>query len=136
MPSYGTYSKKQLLTCHIDLQTVFNVVIKTFDCSITRGHRNERNQNIAYDNGFSKLPWPQGGHNKLPSTALDAHPYPWNYEKPDLKRIQFFAGFVQGVASQLGIPIRWGGDWDGDFDFNDQVFDDLYHHELILNLKG
>ena len=41
-----------------------------------------------------------------------------------------FAGYVQGVAEQLGIKIRWGGDWDSDFDFKDQTFNDLVHFEL------
>ena len=35
-----------------------------------------------------------------------------------------------GIASQMGIDIIWGGDWDGDTDLKDNAFDDLVHFEL------
>ena len=31
----------------------------------------------------------------------------------------------------LGIKLRWGHDWDGDIDLNDQKFNDGPHYELI-----
>ena len=34
------------------------------------------------------------------------------------------------VANRLGLKVRWGGDWDGDFEFKDQNFHDLPHFEL------
>ena len=42
----------------------------------------------------------------------------------------YFAGFVKGIALMLGIPIRWGGDWNGNNDLKDNNFDDLPHFEL------
>ena len=33
-----------------------------------------------------------------------------------------FAGYVLRFASEIRIPIRWGGDWDRDLDVNDQNF--------------
>ena len=50
----------------------------------------------------------------------------------NLCRFYHFAGWVLATASRLSIPIRWGGDWDGDRDFMDQTFDDLVHFELDL----
>ena len=41
-----------------------------------------------------------------------------------------FAGFILGVASQLDISLRFGGDWDGDRKTDDQTFNDLFHFEL------
>jgi peptidoglycan L-alanyl-D-glutamate endopeptidase CwlK len=35
-----------------------------------------------------------------------------------------------GVASQMGLKIRWGGDWDMDTQTKDNKFDDLVHFEL------
>jgi len=35
-----------------------------------------------------------------------------------------------GTAQSLGYPLRWGGDWDGDTETNDNRFDDLVHFEL------
>lgn len=46
-------------------------------------------------------------------------------------RWYYMGGYVAGVADQLGTPVRWGGDWDGDEDFSDQTFDDLVHFELV-----
>lgn len=67
-------------------------------------------------------------HLALPSRAVDVAPYPINWG--DKKRFYHFAGYVQGLAAQLGISLRWGGDWDGDNDLNDQTFFDLVHFEL------
>jgi hypothetical protein len=42
----------------------------------------------------------------------------------------YFAGYVKGIAMMLGIPIRWGGDWNSNNDLKDNNFDDLPHFEL------
>ena len=41
----------------------------------------------------------------------------------------YFGGFVLGTAQEMGLDIRWGGDWDGDRSISDQSFDDLVHFE-------
>ena len=46
----------------------------------------------------------------------------------------FFGGLVTGLAKQKGIPLRWGGDWDGDNNFKDNRFDDLVHFELSVQI--
>ena len=46
-----------------------------------------------------------------------------------MARWYYFGGFVLGTAAQMGIDIRWGGDWDGDRDIHEQNFDDLVHYE-------
>jgi len=46
-------------------------------------------------------------------------------------RFYHFAGYVLGVAEILGIKIRWGGDWNGNFDLKDQNYYDLPHFEVI-----
>ena len=75
MPKYSTISKSRLVTCHQDLQTLFNEVIKYYDCTIVYGHRGEIAQNQAYAEGKSQLKWPNSKHNKWPSLAVDAAPY-------------------------------------------------------------
>lgn len=47
----------------------------------------------------------------------------------DLARWYYFGGYVCGVADELGIGIRWGGDWNGNRAIDDQSFDDLPHFE-------
>jgi len=44
-----------------------------------------------------------------------------------------FAGFIKGVAASMGIKLRIGADWDGDFDTNDQNFHDIVHFEIKLD---
>lgn len=128
MPSFGKTSKERLSTCHPQIQRVMHLVVRDLDCSIVTGYRNQKDQNSMFERGLSKLQYPNGKHNKMPSEAVDVAPYPidWN----DTKRFYFFAGFVIAKAKGLGINLRWGGDWDGDNDFNDQNFNDLIHFEL------
>lgn len=130
MPKFGRTSRARLETCHPDLQRVFNEVIKTWDCSILCGHRSEADQNAAYSKGASKLKFPKSKHNQYPSIAVDVAPYPidWN----DLGRFYMFAGYVHRVAEEMGVSLRYGGDWDGDSRTTDQKFNDLPHFELKL----
>jgi hypothetical protein len=128
VPSFSGPSKKRLSTCDKKLQTLFNEVVKHFDCSVLCGHRGEEEQNKAYKAGNSQKQFPHGKHNKLPSNAVDVAPYPIDWD--DRERFQYFAGFVLGTAKQLNINIRYGGDWDGDNDLKDNNFDDLVHFEI------
>jgi peptidoglycan L-alanyl-D-glutamate endopeptidase CwlK len=103
------------------------------DCSIIDGHRNRERQNRFYREGRSKVQWPDGKHNKAPSEAIDAGSYiPGKGISWNANQCCFFAGMVKAKALELGIKIRWGGDWDSDNDVNDQKFNDLVHFELIL----
>ena len=130
MPYYSKQSKQRLAQCHPDLQRLFNEVIKDFDCSILCGHRNETEQQAAYENGTSKAQFGESKHNQLPSIAVDVVPYPidWN----DRERFALLAGFVLAKAKELNIKIRWGGDWDSDYQLKDENFSDMPHYELVL----
>ena len=128
MPYFGRTSKKRLKTCDEDLIYLFEEVVKYFDCSVLEGHRGKRLQNKYFKEGKSKLKFPDGNHNKKPSKAIDVAPYPIDWD--DRERMTYFACFVKGMASALGIPIRWGGDWNSDTQVKDNNFDDLPHFEL------
>lgn len=136
MPMFSQESFSKLSTCHLDLQALFYEVIKTFDCTILKGFRNEEEQEAAFSSGHTQLRWPDGKHNKQPSLAIDVSPYPvdWN----NTKRFYWFAGYVMGIAERLKDEgkithsIRWGGDWDRDYDINDNKFNDLVHFEIVL----
>lgn len=136
MPKFSKTSVERLSTCHLDLQLLFTKVVQVYDCSILAGYRGEAEQTRAFHEGKSKTPWPKSKHNSMPSIAVDAAPYPilWP-DKSDPKnwaRFYYLAGYVLGVAEELHIPLRWGGDWDGDRDIHEQNFDDLPHFELII----
>ena len=128
MPRFGQRSKERLATCEKDLQMVFNEVIKYVDCSILEGHRSKDRQNSLYEDGKTKVRYPNGRHNASPSRAVDVTPYPVDWAERE--RQTLFAGFVLGVANQMGIELRWGGDWDQDFEVKDNRFDDFPHFEL------
>lgn len=132
MHKYSSRSMGRLLECDRRLQKVFTKVIEITDNSILEGHRNEDVQNKAFDEGRSKLKFPLGKHNSMPSMAIDAAPYPIDWE--DTKRFYLFAGIVIAVGHMMGITIRWGGDWDRDMDVNDQKFMDLVHFEIVTNV--
>ena len=128
MPRFGRKSKERLASCDPQLQKVFNEVIKYVDCSVLEGHRGKERQNRFYDENKSKVRYPDGRHNANPSLAVDVTPYPVDWE--DRERQTLFAGFVLGIALGLGVRLRWGGDWDMDFDVQDNKFDDFPHFEL------
>lgn len=129
MPEFSVRSQKRLSTCHPDLQRVFREVVRIFDCTILCGHRGEQEQNDKFHQGLSKVRWPDSRHNNDPSTAVDAVPYPIDWE--DRERMTYFAGLVLGVAHGMGVTLRWGGDWDRDTEVADNRFDDLPHFELV-----
>lgn len=130
MPSFGTTSRERLDTCHDDLSRLFERVVQIVDCKILEGHRNQLRQQQMFDEGKSKVVWPYSKHNQSPSMAVDVAPWPiptgWHPHG-----FIHLAGVVRGIAAEMGIKIRWGGDWDGDFNLMDQTFNDLVHFELM-----
>ena len=128
MPRFGRKSKERLATCDERLQKVFNEVIKYVDCSVLEGHRSGERQDKLFEEGKTKVKYPNGRHNAYPSKAVDITPYPVNWE--DRERQTLFAGFVLGIAKGMDINLRWGGDWDMDFQVNDNKFDDFPHFEV------
>lgn len=128
MPQFSDLSKQRLATCHPKLQALFNEVIKHYDCTVTCGYRSAAEQEEAVRTGKSKTLFPDSKHNKTPSMAVDVVPCPVDWK--NMEAFYHFGGFVRGIASTMGIKIRWGGDWDGDFQLKDQNFYDLPHFEL------
>lgn len=132
MPAFGKLSLSRLETCHENLQHLFLEVVKTFDCAVDCGYRNQRDQDAAFSAGKSRLKFPYGEHNHNPSTAVDVVPFINNARSYDMRHCLHFAGYVLGVAQTMGIKIRWGGDWDCDNEaMTDQQLQDLVHFELI-----
>lgn len=95
---------------------------------------------MALAQGTTKKPWPSSKHNASPSLAVDVVPYPvlWPDKAPAgrerellFARMYLFIGYVRGIAKGMGISVRCGADWDGDFEVDDQTFHDLPHVELV-----
>lgn len=140
MPKYSPSSQAKLNTCHPLIIKVFNhVIIDGPDHSIVCGARPVAEQQELYAQGRTKpgkIVTNVDGvndlskHNKSPSEAVDAIPYPTGYNS--VPRFKIFGAYVLGVASAMGVPLYWGADWDKDWDIDEHKFIDLPHFELRL----
>jgi peptidoglycan LD-endopeptidase CwlK len=133
----GKKSKKLLDGVHPRLCAVVEtaITLTPIDFTIIDGLRTPDKQQALYDTGKSKtlhskhLKQPDGyGH------AVDIIPCssdPWN----DVVGFDLIRKVMFESAKQLGVPLRWGGDWDGDGKSRnqgdkDEKFIDLPHYEL------
>lgn len=103
----------RLATCHTDLQKLVKSVAEELDIMVICGHRNEEQQNEAFQNKKSKLKWPRSKHNAFPSHAVDVaildsdkkisweNTAKWNHMVTVFKK----------HSQKLGIPIECGGEW-------------------------
>ncbi len=135
MPKFSHESFSKLSTCHPDLITIFFEVIRYFDCTVIEGYRNEIDQEKYFREGKTKLEWPYGKHNSMPSLAVDVAPFPIDWG--NTRRFYLLAGYVMATAEQLKQhekithSLRWGGDWKNTKCVEVQDFNDLPHYELI-----
>lgn len=125
-------------TLHPDLQMLCQTLIMMKDTSLIEGHRSDERQQQLYDEGKSKVLPGGSKHNLYPSEAVDMIPYPFSEaDWEDRDKFHLHAGLVLGVAEMLyheclmKRKVRWGGDWDKDWEASDNAFDDFPHFELI-----
>jgi len=119
MPSFSTSSETKLTSCHPDLVRLFREVIKERDCTVLEGHRSMERQKQLFRDGKSKTL--ASKHLTQPSIAVDVMPYPIKWE--DREGQLDFATFVYMKAIELGVKVKWGG--------NFRNFYDSPHWELI-----
>ncbi len=138
---YSEESMAKLETVDPRLAGVFVEALELglIDIYIDFGARDQKGQDQLFARGLSKVRYPHSKHNVGPeagrtlAAAVDAVPYIagrgalW-----DRDLCCFLAGIVLTTAHRLRVPIRWGGNWDGDgAPLIDQGFDDLAHFELM-----
>ena len=137
MPEFSELSKQRLATCDERLQYILNEAIKYIDFIVITGHRGQAEQEAAFSSGKSKKHWPHGNHNAIPSRAVDIAPYVPDI-KIDWRDVPAFGrlmGYIERIADEKGIKLRFGMDWDSDrrtvgFD-PDEHFLDAPHVELL-----
>ena len=131
---FGTRSLDKLCDVDHGLQSVMQAAIDTgiMDFSITEGHREEAIQNKYFESGKSKVKWPNGKHNKIPSEAVDVVPYVNGKASWNKLHCCVLAGIILTCAARLGVDVRWGGCWSGNFeDVGNQLLNDYVHFELV-----
>jgi len=135
---FGHRSKRELLTMHVELQLICQRAIKIVDFAVICGYRDEEAQNLLYKLGRSRLKYPDSAHNTMVdgvpcSNAMDLafRPVEWN----NIKKWHYFGGIIMGVAGALDIDLRWGGDWDRDFNLTNQTFFDYGHFERVTERR-
>ena len=143
MYSFGEKSKEKLETCHVDIQTIMNEVIKIYDFSVLEGHRTEATQRRYFAEGKSTLDgvYKKSKHQSYPSMAVDIMPYKkgtnaFSGNELDTRRFYYMMGLVKATADRLLAEgkithkVRFGIDWDMDDVFSDQNFHDAPHVEI------
>jgi peptidoglycan L-alanyl-D-glutamate endopeptidase CwlK len=124
MPRFGKKSKERLKGIDTRLVNVLNELVKIMDVTIIEGLRSEQRQEKLLKAGSTKTKFSK----HIEGKAVDLAPYPIDWEDRD--RFHYMGGMIRGIAKQLNVPVRWGGDWDSDGETKDNSFDDLVHVEL------
>lgn len=129
MYKFGKRSRARLKGVDSRLVNVLNELIKVMDVTIIEGVRSAETQNKYFKDGKSKLDGINKKSNHQLGKAVDLAPYPINWKESN--RFYYMGGMIRGIAKQLNLKIRWGGDWDSDGETKDQTFMDLVHIEIL-----
>jgi peptidoglycan L-alanyl-D-glutamate endopeptidase CwlK len=134
--SYGRRSAERLATVDDDLRRVLERALGygLMDIAITQGVRSKEDQERFFAEKKTKVHWPDSKHNVLRdgdlAKAVDAAPYVNGRASYNHSHCCFLAGLVLAAAAELGVTVRWGGNWDMDGEpVTDQDFQDLVHFE-------
>lgn len=105
MNKFSQGSLDKLETSHKFLQVLAHEVLQDMDITIIYGHRDEKEQNKLFEQGASKVKYPNSKHNSDPSIAIDVVPYPsaWASSEAEFTRMRelFF-----WHAGKLGIKLK------------------------------
>ena len=151
MASFGDTSQRRMEDVHSDLCRLMWNVVDHYDCTVNYngGHRGKELQDDLFPT-HTKVQWPNSKHNCMLfdsglagdwipcSLGIDVMPYHKfepHIDWGDRDGFYHFAGYVRCKANELDIPIVWGGDWDMDFDLDDQDFYDLAHFNLDTRVE-
>jgi hypothetical protein len=124
MYKFGKRSKERLKGVKPELVNVLNELVKIMDVTVIEGLRTKERQEELVASGASKTKYSK----HLEGKAVDLAPYPIDWKDRD--RFHYMGGMIRGIAKQLNVNVRWGGDWDSDGETKDNGFDDLVHVEL------
>jgi peptidoglycan LD-endopeptidase CwlK len=131
MYKFGKRSRERLKGVDHRIIMILDELIKIMDVTIIEGLRSAKRQEQLLKKGATKVKYSKHMEGK----AVDLAPYDptvkgkidWN----DRDTFYYMGGMIRGIAKQLEINVRYGGDWDGDGNTKNHSFDDLVHFELL-----
>lgn len=133
---FSRTSEERLATCDERLRRIARhaLTLGVIDFGILEGHRGQVAQDEAFRTGKSQKRWPNGNHNSIPSLAMDVRPVlPPGVDLWGAAALPYWymlAGVIMAAGAQLGMSLRWGGDFDSDRDLTEKGFKDLPHFEV------
>jgi len=124
MYKLGKKSQERLRGVNSQLVNILFELVKIMDITVIEGVRTQERQDKLVAEGKSKTKFSK----HITGRAVDIAPYPIDWEDRD--RFHYMGGMLRGISKQMGVDVRWGGDWDSDGETKDNNFDDLVHIEL------
>jgi peptidoglycan L-alanyl-D-glutamate endopeptidase CwlK len=100
--------------------------ITSADFTVYEGLRSVERQRELFESGQSK----KMNSRHLTGHAVDLPAYLNGVPVWDKVLAQPIMTAMMKAALDCGVTLRWGGDWDGDGDQEDETFRDLVHFEL------
>lgn len=127
---FGKRSLDNLRGVHPDLVKVANraLELSPIDFTITEGLRTVARQKELVAKGLSKTM----NSRHITGHAVDFVPLPVDWDKVE-PFITVANCFLQ-AGKELGVALRWGGDWNMNGDWKDEKFRDLPHVELLRSV--
>lgn len=116
--------EEKLATAHPDLAAWYRTSVKPKypDAHVSWGYRDQVGQEAAFEDGKTRLHFPNSAHNKVPARALDL--FQINAAGSAVWEPRFFASLSD--ANKLDYPhIIWGGNW--------KTLGDGDHFELLID---
>jgi peptidoglycan L-alanyl-D-glutamate endopeptidase CwlK len=137
----GAASRANLKGVHPDLVRVVEraIAISGVDFKVIEGVRSAERQRELYAQGRTKpgqvVTWTLNSRHFInPRTgfghAVDLLPAPYDWAKPG--PFDVMASAMKKAAAELGVPLRWGADWDRDGKPREKGESDSPHFELVL----
>jgi peptidoglycan L-alanyl-D-glutamate endopeptidase CwlK len=138
MAKFSAVSLARLAGAHPLLQKIMHAALGKYDFTILQSQRGRADQEKAFRAGNTHAHFGQSAHNWDPAIALDVAPWPidWNDRGRFIalnKVIGCFdpaTGYGYGIAKDMKVPLRWGGDWNFNGILTDEHLVDLPHYEL------
>lgn len=133
MPVLGSRSRSKLEGVNPRLVAVVEraIEITEQDFSVIEGLRSQERQLELFRKGASKVTVSR----HMSGNAVDLAVWrngtiDWEDHDHNKTGYKAIAKAMRQAAKELGVRIRWGGDWDSDGDSSDERFLDWVHFEI------